>query len=62
MIVFSCRKGPEAPQKRQKQATKWDLGGTSRDMKDLDFSGGSQGDGAALNGNAEEPSEFEVQP
>ena len=53
------RKSPEAPKKRVKQATKWNLGGTSRDMKDLDFSG-SHGDSAAVNGNSEEPTELEV--
>ena len=53
------RRSTEAPKKRVKQATKWDMGGTSKDIKTLDFSG-SQGDSAAVNGSSEAPTEIEV--
>ena len=56
---FCCRKSPEAPKKRVKQATKWNLGGTTKEMKNLDYSG-SHGDSAAVNGDSEEPTELEV--
>ena len=42
-----------------KQATKWNLGGTTKDMKNLDYSG-SHGDCADTNGDLEEPTELEV--
>ncbi len=58
-LVDLSRKSPDAPKKRTKQATKWDLGGTSRDRQTLDYSA-SQGDGGAVNGKSDEVTELEV--
>lgn len=58
-LPYICRKSPESGKKKGKMGTKWDQGGTTKDMAALDFSSdkGATGD-AVVNGV--ETSEAEV--
>lgn len=53
-------KKAEPPKKKGKQATKWELNGTNRDMVNLDFSDANGAAEAAVNAQNEMPSQEEV--
>nr|XP_022327645.1 signal recognition particle receptor subunit alpha-like [Crassostrea virginica] len=54
-------KKPDPPKKKGKQATKWDLNGTSKDMGTLDFSDAKGEEaGSAINARNEIPSQEEM--
>lgn len=59
-VISPVAKKAEAPKKKGKQATKWDLNGTNRDMVNLDFSNANGAAEAAVNAQNEMPSQEEV--
>lgn len=59
-VISPVAKKAEPPKKKGKQATKWDLNGTNKDIGNLDFSDANGAAEAAINAQNEMPSQEEV--
>lgn len=59
-VISPVAKKAEPPKKKGKQATKWDLNGTNKDIVNLDFSDANGAAEAAINAQNEMPSQEEV--
>ena len=62
-IYSASPKSPDAPKKKGKQATKWEMGGTNKDAVALDYSSANGSGDTSLNGTEEkieQPSVEEV--